>query len=227
MRASRLLQILLLLQNRGRLTCATLAGELEVTRRTILRDVDALTEAGLPILVVRGNHGGIELGFNYRTRLTGLSAEEAEALAIALAQPAPALDALGIRAAAARAANKLIESLPDGVRQHIADARTRFRFARPPVAEADPGLHALAAAVRERRIVYLRANTPEHRAIHPEALVHGDRGWAVIDRHDLTQPIPLESCGDINISAQRFSADGRTAKTGREHAPSRRRRNKP
>jgi predicted DNA-binding transcriptional regulator YafY len=75
MRASRLLRLLLLLQNRGRLTCATLARELEVTRRTVLRDVDALTEAGLPIIVLRGPQGGIELGFNYRTRLVGLAAD--------------------------------------------------------------------------------------------------------------------------------------------------------
>ena len=57
--------------------------ELEVARRTILRDVDALTEAGLPIVVRTGQRGGIELGFNYRTRLTGLDADEAEAIALA------------------------------------------------------------------------------------------------------------------------------------------------
>ncbi len=54
-----------------KMTCAALARELEVATRTILRDVDALTEAGLPIIVLQGNRGGIELGFNYRTRLTG------------------------------------------------------------------------------------------------------------------------------------------------------------
>ena len=64
MRAARLLQLLLLLQNRGRLTSAQLASELEVSSRTILRDVDAMTEAGLPIIVYQGNQGGIELGFN-------------------------------------------------------------------------------------------------------------------------------------------------------------------
>ena len=63
MRASRLLQILLLLQNRGRMTAAALAREVEVTPRTILRDVDALTEAGLPMVVNTGYRGGIELGF--------------------------------------------------------------------------------------------------------------------------------------------------------------------
>ena len=63
MRASRLLQILLLLENRGRMTSSRLADELEVTPRTILRDVDALTEAGLPMVVDAGYRGGIELGF--------------------------------------------------------------------------------------------------------------------------------------------------------------------
>jgi predicted DNA-binding transcriptional regulator YafY len=62
MRAARLLQMLLLLQNRGRMTSTQLAQELEVAPRTILRDVDAMTEAGLPVLVHKGNAGGIELG---------------------------------------------------------------------------------------------------------------------------------------------------------------------
>ncbi len=80
MRASRLLQMLLLLQNRGRMTAQDLSRELEVAPRTILRDVDALTEAGLPVVVQAGYRGGISLGFDYRTRLTGLSTDEAEAL---------------------------------------------------------------------------------------------------------------------------------------------------
>lgn len=66
MRAARILHMLLLLQNRGRLTAGALAEELEVSRRTILRDLDALTEAGLPVIVHRGAQGGIELGFGDR-----------------------------------------------------------------------------------------------------------------------------------------------------------------
>ena len=103
MRASRLLQMLLLLQNRGRLTTRQLASELEVAKRTVLRDVDALTEAGLPVVVLRGARGGIELGFNYRTRLTGLSKDEAEALGVMLGQPLPMLADLGLGDAAIRA----------------------------------------------------------------------------------------------------------------------------
>jgi predicted DNA-binding transcriptional regulator YafY len=113
MRAARLLQILLLLQNRGRQTARQLASELEVAPRTILRDVDAMTEAGLPIIVHQGNRGGIELGFNYRTRLTGLAQDEAEALGLILSARNPLIAALDLDHAAARARAKLVESLPD------------------------------------------------------------------------------------------------------------------
>ncbi len=147
MRASRLLRFLLLLQNRGRLTSGALARELEVTRRTILRDVDALTEAGLPIVVLQGNQGGIELGFNYKTRLTGLSTREAEALGVMLGHPFPALEALGMGKSAALARSKLFESLPDGVRAAAETAQQRFRFETPSSAKLDPRIAALASAI--------------------------------------------------------------------------------
>ncbi len=204
MRAARLLQILLLLQNRGRLTCAALSMELEVTRRTILRDVDALSEAGLPIVVIRGNQGGIELGFNYRTRLTGLAADEAEALGVLLAQPSLALDQLDMRSAAQRATTKLIESFPDGVRDRIARSRRRFRFEAMHLAEPDERIRALALAVREHRIVYIQAASPERRMVHPAALVCGSNGWSLVDAMRPEQPIALDDCGDINISGHRY-----------------------
>jgi len=116
MRAARLLHILLILQNRGCTTAPVLAAALEVTPRTILRDVEALTEAGLPVLVHHGRNGGIELGFNYRTRLTGLAGDEAEALAVWLSAPPPDLAQMGMSEAAARARAKLVESLPDRAR---------------------------------------------------------------------------------------------------------------
>lgn len=204
MRASRLLQILLLLQNRGRLTTATLARELEVARRTILRDVDALTEAGLPMIVHRGSHGGIELGFSYRTRLTGLDGDEAEAIGVWLARPVDELDALGMADAANRARRKLIESFPDLVRERAAAAARRFRFAVDPSPSADPRLPALAQAVRQSRIVRVRAFGPGERVVHPVALVCQRGGWLVED--ELTaSTIPLVECGDINVSARTFA----------------------
>lgn len=207
MRASRLLQILLILQNRGRMTSASLARELEVTPRTILRDVDALTEAGLPMLVHAGFRGGIELGFDYRTRLTGLAADEAEALGVLLARPLDDLAPLGIADAASRARRKLLESFPDAVRTRAQEAAGRFRFVpASAAAESDPRLAALAAAVRERRVVRIQAYQPSERLIHPRALVCETTGWIVEDALRPDAPVPLAACGDINISAKTFPA---------------------
>ncbi|MEZ5284800.1 MAG: HTH domain-containing protein [Vicinamibacterales bacterium] len=202
MRASRLLHLLLLLQNRGRMTTGVLARELEVARRTVLRDVDALTEAGLPVVVVRGPRGGIELGFNYRTRLTGLDRDEAEAIGVLLAQPLDRLAALGLGSAAERARRKLLESFPDAVRAHATTAAVRFRFAEPP-AETDPRVPALAAAVREERVVRIRAHGPHERVVHPAALERRADGWFLFDGL-ANEPIALDECGDVNISSRRF-----------------------
>ena len=205
MRASRLLRLLLLLQNRGRLTSAELADELEVAQRTILRDVDALTEAGLPIVVFRGNQGGIELGFDYKTRLTGLATDEAEALGVMLGYPLPALDALGMGKAAASARSKLLEYLPDGVRAAAETAQRRFRFDTPP-SEMDPRVVALAGAIRQRRRVRIRSKSSTPREVHPVALTLTGDGWYV---HDACPPgglLPLDECDDINISSRTFEA---------------------
>lgn len=203
MRASRLLRILLLLQNRKRMTSRALAVELEVTRRTVLRDVDALTEAGLPIVVIRGNQGGIELGFDYRTRLTGLASDEAEAIAIILSRPAPELDALGLTHAGARARTKLLESFPDSVRKRIGLAQEWFQTPCRPAPEADSRIAALAQAIRQRRIVRIHARSRSPREIHPSALVHTDAGWSVVDQLG-NETLGLSACGDINISTRSF-----------------------
>ncbi len=206
MRAARLLQMLLLLQNRGRLTSAALARELEVARRTILRDVDALTEAGLPVVVHQGNRGGIELGFDYRTRLTGLAADEAEALGVMLDRPFEELTALGLGEAAARARRKLIESLPDTVRSRATQGARRFRFAGVAQGvEDDPRLPALAGAVREHRVVRVRAYEADERVVHPVGLVRDANGWTIEDDLVPDVPLPLETCGHVNISSRTFA----------------------
>jgi len=204
MRASRLLRILLILQNRGRRTSTELAQELEVAPRTILRDVDAMTEAGLPVLAHAGRGGGIELGFNYRTRLTGLDTEEAEALGLLLSAPSPAVVALGLGEAAIRARAKLIESLPDTSRRVVAETRARFVLERSDVPYDDPRVAALANAIRGARRVRIRARSAASRVIHPIAMRLAAQGWAVVDQLDPDHPIPLVECGDLTISAHRF-----------------------
>lgn len=206
MRASRLLRILLLLQNRGRLTSVQLAAELEVAPRTILRDVDALSEAGLPIIVHQGHQGGIELGFNYRTRLTGLADDEAEALAVMLTWPISEIDALGMTDAAHRARAKMLESFPDRVRSTIEAARRRFRSDPPPLDAVDPRVRAFADAIRNANIVRIQARSKTPREIHPIGLIYGPQGWRIIDALAEAAPIPLSDCGDINISARAFGA---------------------
>ncbi|MFS4583210.1 helix-turn-helix transcriptional regulator [Phaeobacter sp. C3_T13_0] len=202
MRASRLLQILLLLQNRGRQTSAQLAAELEVTPRTILRDVDAMTEAGLPIIVFQGNQGGIELGFNYRTRLTGLAKDEARALALLLSAYNPLIGVLGLEKAAKQARAKLIESLPDTTRQSCLETMAGFTFEFDPPAQ-NQQVGAIAKAVEAQTIVRIRFATKSEQTLHPDGIKTTEETWWVHDA--LTQAwIPNTAWGRINISGLRF-----------------------
>jgi predicted DNA-binding transcriptional regulator YafY len=115
MKASRLLSILLLLQARGRLTAAALAQAMEVSERTILRDIDQLSAAGVPLWGQRGRQGGFQLREGWSTQLTGMTEPEANALLLA-GLPGPATE-LGLGAAAASARLKLVASLPSGWRE--------------------------------------------------------------------------------------------------------------
>ena len=114
MRASRLLSILLSLQARGRLTAAEMAEKLEVSERTILRDIDQLSAAGIPVVADRGRAGGFRLADGFRTQLTGLTENEAETLFLA-GLPGPAAE-LGIADLVSMARTKLMAALPAGAR---------------------------------------------------------------------------------------------------------------
>jgi predicted DNA-binding transcriptional regulator YafY len=129
MRAGRLVDMLLILQRRGKQTAAQLAAELEVSVRTILRDVEALSSAGVPIFTIQGANGGIELVDQFRTRLTALTSNEAAVLFLA-GQPLLAAQ-FGRGTDAATARRKLLDALPDGL-QVQAEAIDRW-FVHDPI----------------------------------------------------------------------------------------------
>jgi predicted DNA-binding transcriptional regulator YafY len=126
MRASRLLSILILLQLRVRLTAEALAQEFEVSVRTIYRDIDELSAAGIPVYGDRGPGGGFQLLEGWRTKLTGLASDEAEAMFM-IGLPEQAAE-LGLGQATARASSKLLAALPTALTGQAGRIAERFHL---------------------------------------------------------------------------------------------------
>ncbi|MCA3833024.1 MAG: HTH domain-containing protein, partial [Burkholderia sp.] len=126
MKASRLLSIMMMLQARGRMTAPALAEALEVSERTILRDIDQLSTAGVPIWGDRCRNGGFQLRDGWSTDLTGLTEHEAHALILA-GLPGPASE-LGLDGMAASARLKMMASLPPGSREQADRVASRLHI---------------------------------------------------------------------------------------------------
>lgn len=186
MRANRLLSILLLLQSRGRLTAQALAAEFEVSVRTVYRDIDELSAAGVPVYADRGPGGGFALLDGYRTRLTGMTAGEAETLLLA-GLPGPAAD-LGLAEPLAAARLKLLAAVPQAAGEGAARVGDRFHL--DPVdwyRRAEPPLHlpAIARAVwGQRRLVirYESWSATVRRTVDPLGLVLKAGTWYLMAR---------------------------------------------
>ncbi|WP_338781359.1 WYL domain-containing protein [Streptomyces sp. DG1A-41] len=194
MRADRLVSLVLLLRQRGRLSATALARELEVSTRTVLRDIEALSAAGVPVHAERGRHGGFALLPGFRTELTGLNHDEA--LALLVAGSRRGAQAFGLGSALASAMLKVVDALPESHRDTAAAVAERLLIdpetdllSRRPVAEEVPG--PIAAEVRRAvfaghklRIHYAAVDrTPTWRTVDPIGLVTvRDQGYLLATR---------------------------------------------
>jgi predicted DNA-binding transcriptional regulator YafY len=189
MRADRLLAILLLLQANGRMTARELAARLEVSERTILRDMEALGVAGVPVVAERGAGGGWSLVDGYETHLTGLTAAEVQALFAT--RPARVLADLGLGTASEAAMLKIVAALPAMARQEADAARQRLYVDLSgwgTSSEDASALPALQEAVwREQRVrfSYLRDRCePAERVVEPYGLVAKGSVWYLVGAVD-------------------------------------------
>ncbi|MDT0329880.1 helix-turn-helix transcriptional regulator [Nocardiopsis lambiniae] len=194
MRADRLVSLVLLLRRHGRLSAATLSRELEVSTRTVLRDIEALSAAGVPVYAERGRHGGFALSPGFRAELTGLNHDEA--LALLVAGSRRGAQAFGLGSALASAMLKVVDALPESHRDAAADVAERLLIdpetdllsRRPAVEEVSD---AIVAEIRRAvfaghrlRIHYAAVDqTPKWRTVDPIGLVTvRDRGYLLATR---------------------------------------------
>lgn len=184
MRASRLLSILTTLQARGRVTAQVLADECEVSLRTIYRDIEALSAAGIPVYSERGSEGGYRLLDGYRVRLNGLSSREAEALFLA-GLSGPVAD-LGLGPVMAAAQTKLLAALPQELRSSAERMRSRFHLDAPAwFSEAEQPAHlaAIADAVWRQAAIQIRYQSwraEKNRRVEPLGIVLKSGAWYLV-----------------------------------------------
>ncbi|MEP9394454.1 MULTISPECIES: helix-turn-helix transcriptional regulator [Gordonia] len=183
MRADRLLSVLMLLRSRGRMTAAELAVELEVSERTVLRDIEALSASGVPVYSERGRHGGFALLPGYRTDLSGLTLSEA----IAVLSGGGRIDS----PAAASAKRKLEAALPEAHRSRVAAAAQRILvrpegFVRSPATldELAPVQQAVFDGRRIRLTYQARGREPRERVLDPIGLIVAGDTWYLVANSD-------------------------------------------
>lgn len=188
MRAARLVQLLLILQTRGQVSAPELARELEVSVRTVYRDLEALSAAGVPVYSEPGRNGGARLVDGYRTRLTGLTTSEADAVLLSGLPDAAAELGLGTVLAAAQL--KVLAALPPELRGRATRVRERFHLDAPGWfrrSEALPHLATVAEAVwsdRLLRVSYERQGEVTERRLEPLGLVLKAGVWYLVAHRD-------------------------------------------
>jgi predicted DNA-binding transcriptional regulator YafY len=214
MRADRLLSLLMLLQARGRMTAQELAAELEVSERTIYRDINALSASGVPVYAESGPGGGCALLDSYRTNLTGFTADEARALFM-LNIPA-ALDQLGVTQELKAALLKLSAALPEARRRDEERIRQRLHLDSTGWFQAEeplPHLQTIYRAMWDDRMVQVTLrlkfgsllDMQADRLIAPYGLVAKAGVWHVVARKaDQLRVYRVADVIDARITDQRF-----------------------
>jgi predicted DNA-binding transcriptional regulator YafY len=233
MQASRILSIMMLLQARGRMSAPALAQALEVSTRTILRDMDELSAAGVPIWGDRGRHGGFQLKAGWSTQLTGLTEPEVQGLFLA-GLPTAATE-LGLGTAATSARLKMVAALPDEWREQASNVAARlhidpvdwYRSTETPVALQD-----VASAVwRNQRLTmeYESWRGVSQREVDPLGLVLKAGTWylvaqavgkkqvltfrlaniraAAVQQQRFKRPTRFDLAAHWQVSTQRFEAE--------------------
>jgi predicted DNA-binding transcriptional regulator YafY len=189
MRADRLLSIMLLLEMHERMTAAELARRLEVSERTILRDMDALSSAGIPVVAERGTGGGWRLMEGYRPQLTGLTVEEVQSLFFS--RPQGALAELGFKEASESAWLKLWGSLGARAREQATFVHERILIDPRGWRDSSQALTALPKLIealwrgRQVRFEYESAlHERGERLVHPLGLVAKGSAWYLAASRD-------------------------------------------
>lgn len=185
MRGDRLLKLMLLLQSRGKMTVCQLSKELEVSERTVYRDIEALGIAGIPVVTERGPGGGCYLIEGFTTRLTGLTEEETTAL-FASAVPS-ALESLGLGKTLGSALTKLSAALPGRLRDSESRARGKIRLDFGSISDGGILEKLRSAAIDERRLRIVRSfpygpveGSRLELTIDPLGLVATHEGWILV-----------------------------------------------
>lgn len=213
MRADRLLSLLMLLQGRGRMTAAELAKELEVSERTIYRDVTALGTSGVPVTTEPGPGGGISLMEQYRSDLTGLTSDEVQALFM-LSIPSPMMD-LGLDQRLQGAMRKLSAALPATLKRHEESIRQRIHIDGDSWDKAGatvPHLLSLQQAVWGDNLLEIEYRSflgdrigPLTAKIAPYGLVAKAGSWFLIAfRIDHIDVLQVERILTANVNERRF-----------------------
>lgn len=208
MRADRLLSIMLLLQMHKRMTAAQLATRLGVSERTILRDMDVLSGAGIPVVAERGAGGGWTLIEGYRTQLTGLTAEEVQSLFFA--RPPEALAELGLKEASESAWLKLWASLGERARQQAEFVHQRILVDPRGWRDSSRSLTALPKLIealwlgRQVRFRYENAlHESGERLVHPLGLVAKGSAWYLVaGREGQLRTYRVSRIGSIAVEAK-------------------------